>query len=83
LFDVKNALSRSGNATLKVDVVTEYRSFSYWVMRHPKHPASVRETNEFAALGGVRPKTITYKLNPQTNFYNVLGYNGPADAPPE
>jgi DNA repair protein RadD len=83
LFDVKNALSRSGNATLKVDVVTEYRSFSYWVMRHPKHPASIRETKEFAALGGVRPKTITYKLNPQTNFYNVLGYNGPADEPPE
>lgn len=83
LFDVKNALSRSGNATLKVDVVTEYRSFSYWVMRNPKHPASVRETNQFAALGGVKPKTITYKLNTQTKFYNVLGYNGPADAPPE
>lgn len=83
LFDVKNALSRSGNATLKVDVVTEYRSFSYWIMRHPKHPASVRETNQFGALDGVKPKTITYKLNTQTNFYTILGYNGPADAPPE
>lgn len=83
MFDVKNALSRSGNATLKVDVITEYRSFSYWIMRHPKHPASVRETNLLAALNGAKPKTITYKLNSQTSFYSVLGYNGPADAPPE
>jgi hypothetical protein len=52
-------------------------------MRHPKHPASVRETNEFAALGGVRPKTITYKLDPETKFYRVLGYGLPADVMPE
>lgn len=83
LFDVRSNLSRSGNATWKVDVVTEYRSFSYWVMKNPKHPATVRDTNQFAMLGGAKPKTITYKLDPQTKYYRCLGYNGPVDAPPE
>lgn len=83
LFDMRSNLSRSGNPTWKVDVVTEYRSFSYWVMKNPKHPASVKDTNALAALGGRMPKTITYKLDPQTKYYRVLGYNGPADEPPK
>ena len=52
-------------------------------MKNPKHPATVKDTNQFAMLGGAKPKTITYKLDPQTKYYRVLGYNGPADAPPE
>ena len=76
-------VARSGKETWKIDVVTDYRSFSYWVMKHPKNSYGIKDLEAMQALGDERPETITYQLDPETTFFRVFAYNRPADVPPE
>jgi DNA repair protein RadD len=76
-------VARSGQETWKIDVVTDYRSFSYWIMKNPNHTNAQRDLDALRALGDERPDTITYQLDPVTTFYRVFAYNRPADVPPE
>lgn len=79
----RNHLSRSGKETWKIDVVTEYRSFSYWVMKQPNTSYGQKDLAALEQLGDEKPKTITYKLNQETTYYQVYAYGLPADAPPK
>ena len=75
--------ARSGKETWKIDVVTDYRSFSYWVMKQPTSSYGQKDLAALQALGEEKPKTITYRLNPETTYYQVYAYDRPADEPPE
>jgi DNA repair protein RadD len=82
-FSVNPHLSRSGRSTWKIDVVTEYRAFSYWVLRDPEHIGGKKALEALNALGARKPETITYQKDKENNFFNVFAYNRPHDAPPE
>lgn len=82
-WDKRSHIARSGKETWKIDVVTEYRSFSYWIMKKPTNSYGISDLTAMEALGDEKPKTITYQLNPETTYYRVFGYNRPADAPPQ
>ena len=79
----RSHIARSGKETWKIDVVTEYRSFSYWIMKHPNNSYGMSDLTAMQALGDEMPETITYQLNPETTYYRVFGYNRTADAPPQ
>jgi DNA repair protein RadD len=71
-----------GANCLRADYVTEYRRFSIWYMTDvptgQKH-AEYKQFCEATAYGEIMPKTITYRKNAETGFYNVFGYNGAPD----
>jgi DNA repair protein RadD len=70
-------ISRAGNEVLRVDYVTEYRTFSIWYTEKMK-----RDNDLFlsATNGGIeRPKTLTYKKDITTGFYRIYAYNQEAD----
>jgi len=82
-FSVSPHLARSGRSTWKVDVITEYRSFSYWVMREPNNVGAKKSLDALLALGDKKPETITYQKDKDSNFFRVFAYNRPHDEPPE
>jgi DNA repair protein RadD len=82
-WDKRSHIARSGKENWKIDVVTEYRSFSYFIMKEPNNGFAMNDLNALNELDGTKPMTITYQLNPETTYYRVFAYNRPADAPPE
>jgi DNA repair protein RadD len=76
-------VSRSGKAMDRVDVVTPYRSFSFWVMKFPEWSKARAERAMLDALGDAQPMTITYQKDGQSGFYRVLNYNKAADEAPK
>ena len=82
-WECKPSITRSGKEMDRVDVTTEYRSFSYWVMKNPTWARAMKERNDLDALGGSMPETITYQKDAGSGFYRVFSYNGPADEAPE
>lgn len=81
-WSVIPSISRSGAPVDKVKVSTPYRSFTYWVMKEPRHSLGIADRAKLDALGGLPPKTVTYKKDDETGFYRVFGYNGKADEIP-
>ena len=71
----RDHISHSGKATRRVDVVTPYRSFSFWVLKEPTfHKARVQKSL-FNELKGSIPLTITYIKDADSGFYSILAYN--------
>ena len=82
-WGVRNHISNSGKATLRVDVVTSYRSFSFWVLKEPTfHKARVQK-DMFDSLNGAIPRTITYAKDANSGFYSVFAYNEREDEIPQ
>jgi len=82
-WTVKPSISRTGKQTERIDVITPYRSFAFWLMRQPTWSRAARDRDLFLALGNVAPQTITYAKDTETGFYRVFAYNRPADEIPE
>jgi len=79
----RDHISNSGKATRRVDVITPYRSFSFWVLKEPTfHKARIQKAL-FDNLGGSVPKTITYAKDADSGFYSVFAYNESADESPQ
>lgn len=76
-------ISRTGKDVDRIDVVTPYRSFSFWVLKNPTHTIGMADRALLNALGGNPPKTLTYKKDAETGFYRVFSYNRPKDEAPE
>ena len=75
-------MTRSGKDCLRVDYVTEYRQFSIWYMptiKGGKKYAEYKQFCEATESGEIMPKTISYRKNADSGFYDVYGYNGEAD----
>ena len=81
-WKVTSGVSRTGRDVDRVDVVTPYRSFSYWILRMPKHSNAMQERSMLNALGGQQPKTITYYMDAETGFYRAIAYNRSKDEAP-
>ena len=77
------SISRSGKEVDRVDVVTPYRSFSYWVLKHPAFSRAMKERAMLDSLGGRAPMTITYQKDAETGFYRAIAYNRPKDEAPK
>jgi len=78
-------ISRAGNKTLRVEFVTPYRQFSVWFQPEATFLRGQRDYAAFVACtndGTEKPRTVTYCKNVQTGFYEVKGYNKPADQDP-
>ena len=81
-WTVRPTVTRSGKNCIRVDYVTEYRRFSIWYMPEIKGGKKFAEYKQFCEAttdGEFMPKTITYRKNAETGFYDVHGYNGEAD----
>jgi hypothetical protein len=64
-----------------VKVVTEYRSFTYWVPKEPTWSKGYTDRAMLLGLGGKQPETITYAKDDK--WYTVYGYNRRADEVPK
>jgi DNA repair protein RadD len=72
-------LSKAGNECLRVDFVTEYRSFPVWfTMKMQKHYDAFMA---FTDGGFTTPNTITYKKS--GDFFKIYDYNRTADEVPQ
>jgi len=77
-----SGVSRTGKDVDRIDVVTPYRSFSFWVLKNPQHTIGMADRNRLNALLGSPPETITYQKDAETGFYRVLSYNRQKDENP-
>lgn len=75
-------VSRSGSDMLRVEVQTEYRRFSLFYVLNSDKQFIKSKTDMFLEAtqnGEVVPRTITYKKNKETGFYDVYAFNRPTD----
>lgn len=75
----REGVSRNGNRTVRVSIVTPYRKFEVFLMpesRVWKHQSSW-EAFQLATQNGL-PKTVSY-VKGVNGFFEILGYNGPVD----
>jgi len=80
-WDVNHTMSKAGREMWRVNVVTQYRSFAFWVPKAPTWTQGYAERSMFTALGGNPPETITYAKEGQ--WYKVYAYNRRADEIPQ
>jgi DNA repair protein RadD len=72
-------ISKAGNNCLRVDFVTEYRSFPVWF--------TAKKTTDYINFlystrhGAVSPNTITYRKS--GDFYRIYAYNEALDEVPQ
>lgn len=81
-WTVRPTVSKSGKNCIRVDYVTEYRRFSIWYMpdiKGGKKYAEYQQFKESTFDGEFMPKTVSYRKNAETGFYDIHGYNGEAD----
>jgi DNA repair protein RadD len=81
----KEGVSAKGNKTVRVEWVTPYRQFSTWFSPDSK-AWSIRERYEVwqkVTQGGEeKPKTVTYRKDPATQFFEIRAYNREPDHAP-
>lgn len=81
-FEWHTSISRTGNEMWKIDVVTEYRKFCYWVPIKPTWTKGYKQREMFLDLQE-KPETITYEKKSDSTFFEVFAYNRKADEIPE
>lgn len=77
---VKHTLSKAGREMWRIDVVTTYRKFSFWVPKEPNWSQGYKDRAMFTALGNDQPQTVTYQKD--GDWYKVTAYNRIADEVP-
>jgi len=83
-MDLREGISQAGNRTVRADFVTPWRSFSIWFTPESKGWKQRDEWARFAsATQDGQPRTVTYRKDPESGFYRLLGLNHPADVEPE
>ena len=79
-LDVREGISQRGNRTVRADFVTPWRSFSVWFTPDSPYPRKQADWATFLrATEDGTPRTVTYKKDAQSKFYNVFAYNKEAD----
>jgi DNA repair protein RadD len=81
-WEKKPMVSRTGKPMDRVDVVTPYRSFSFWVMKAPTWSKARDQRRALDSLGDQQPNTITYQKSAESGFYEIYAYNRPHDEAP-
>jgi DNA repair protein RadD len=77
-WEAKEGVSQSGKEQWRIDVVTEYRSFSVWIPKAPRHTDAYTQLQLYESLNGETPKTVSY-VKEQSGFFRLLAFNKPAD----
>lgn len=80
-WSFKKTLSGAGNEVLKVDFITEHRSFAIWYQIRSAKTWLIKQYEALLnATGGLveMPETITYRKQ-LSGFYEALAYNQEAD----
>jgi DNA repair protein RadD len=74
-FEIMNTLSQKGKPVTRVNVVTEYRTFSVWYsFQNRLYKLFVDATRD-----GKTPDTVTYKKDIDTGFYSIYAFGQPED----
>jgi len=84
-MECKPGVSRSGNKTLRIEWVTPFRQFTIWLMPEAKHSRGQAQYQAWhnATKGGeVKPRSVTYRKDPETGFFDVKSYNREPDHEP-
>jgi len=72
-------MSKAGNECMRMDFVTEYRKFSFYITKKDRrYPLFLELTQGFTKI----PRTVTYKQNAENKFYTVFGFDKPEDVLP-
>ena len=82
----REGVSRAGNKTLRLDFVTRYRTFSVWLMPEADGWRKRAEYETFCVAtdnGKQPPRTITYRKDRETGFYDIIAYNREPDHEPQ
>lgn len=79
---ITSGVSRTEKPVDRIDVVTPYRSFSFWVLKYPQHRNGLQDRAMLDALDGNPPMTISYQKDAETGFYRALSYNRTKDEAP-
>jgi len=80
----REGVSQKGNKTVRADFVTPWRSFSIWFSPDSHYTKQQGQWIAFQkATQGGDPKTITYRKDATSGFYNVYGYDRPHDVEPD
>lgn len=79
-FESLPCVSRSGKETIRVNVTTPYRSFSYWLMPQATSGRWYADYQQYLkATENGAPDTITYRKE-DSGFYRVHDYGREVDA---
>lgn len=85
-WEIKAGVSGKGNEVVRIDYVTEHRTFPIWHQKNPKNNWQLKQ-NEMVKKASDNfkkcPETITYQKDATTGFYTVHAYNQPADQEPK
>jgi DNA repair protein RadD len=85
-MDVKPGVSRAGNPTIRVEWVTPWRQFTTWfrtdIEAHWRAVAEHDKWQEATDDGDVPPRSVTYRKNPTSGFYEIAEYNKQPDMEP-
>lgn len=82
----RTVVTRSGKECIRIDYITEYRTFSVWLHHMATSGRMLAEWKQYQAAtndGITRPLTVTYRKDSATSFYKVHDYNRPADEIPK
>lgn len=82
-WSFNKTLSQAGNECLKVDFVTEYRSFSVWFQTRSSKAHFIKQYDILMQATNymkLMPVSITYKKNSKTGFYEILSFNQEPDS---
>ena len=85
-MDLREGVSQAGNRTVRADFVTPYRSFSIWFVPESRGWKQRQEWQQFCAKTGCgenKPRTVTYRKDPDSGFYRLLGLNEEPDREPK
>ena len=85
-MECKPGVSRAGNPTMRVEFRTPYRQFVVWFQTEASHAKGQAQWQAFCDAtdnGNDTPETVTYRKNADTGFFDVIGYNRPADVEPQ
>ena len=72
-WSFKPSVSKAGNPTMMVKVVTDEGSFTFWVQMSSNYPQARALRNMYLALQGNAPRTITFRK--PDKFYEIKAFN--------
>lgn len=77
-WSARKSLSKAGRETIRVDIKTPYRSFSWWLMCNPTNTRAFNDLELYNSLQGKVPSSISY-YKEASGFYRVTGFNKEVD----
>lgn len=74
----KPSVSKAGNPTLRVEIVTPYRVFTVWFQTDPKNEYALKQYQAYMYHKNFGIKTVEY-VKEKSGFFKILSYNKEAN----